>query len=73
MRAAVADLVPTARRGTGYGVFAAAYGAAALVGGALTGYLYGRSVPLLTAVVAVVQVVALILLVTVTRASRRPV
>jgi MFS family permease len=73
MRAAVADLVPTARRGTGYGVFAAAYGAAALVGGALTGYLYGRSVPLLVAVVAVVQVVALILLVTVTRASRRPV
>jgi MFS family permease len=70
MRAAVADLVPTARRGTGYGVFAAAYGAAALVGGALTGYLYGRSIPVLVAVVAVIQVIALGLLVTVTRAWR---
>jgi Na+/pantothenate symporter len=51
-------------------VFAAAYGAAALVGGALTGYLYGISVPVLVAVVAVIQVVGLGLLVTVTRVWR---
>lgn len=70
MRAAVADLVPTARRGTGYGVFAAAYGAAALVGGALTGYLYSISIPVLVAVVAVIQVIGLGMLVTVTRVWR---
>jgi hypothetical protein len=48
----------------------AAYGAAALVGGALTGYLSGISVPVLVAVVAVIRVVGLGLLVTVTRAWR---
>ncbi len=62
MRAAVADLVPTVRRGTAYGIFAAAYGVAALAGGALTGYLYGRSITALIIVVAVIQLVALALL-----------
>jgi len=62
MRAAVADLVPAARRGTAYGVFAAGYGAAALAGGALAGALYGVSVTALVAVTAALQLAALALL-----------
>jgi len=61
LRAAVADLIPSARRGTAYGIFAAAIGAAALVGGVLTGALYETSLPLLVTVVAGIQAAALIL------------
>lgn len=43
MRAAVADLVPASRRGTGYGVFTAVYGLAWLAGGAVIGELYDTS------------------------------
>jgi MFS family permease len=61
LRAAVADLVPSARRGTAYGIFAAAIGGAALVGGTVTGALYDTSLPLLAAVVAGIQAAALVL------------
>jgi MFS family permease len=44
MRAAVADLIPSHRRGTGYGTFTAIYGLAWLAGGALTGALYDTSI-----------------------------
>ncbi|MGW2523143.1 MFS transporter [Streptomyces sp. NPDC001617] len=64
LRATVADLVPPGRRATAYGVFAGVVGGASLVGGALTGALYGVSIPALIAVVVVVQVLALVLLVT---------
>ncbi|MFD8362596.1 MFS transporter [Streptomyces hygroscopicus] len=71
LRAVVADLVPSGRRATAYGVFAGAVGAASLVGGALTGGLYGYSVPVLITVVVVIQVLALALLgVTTTRRTR---
>ncbi|MBW8087162.1 MFS transporter [Streptomyces hygroscopicus subsp. hygroscopicus] len=71
LRAVVADLVPSGRRATAYGVFAGAVGAASLVGGALTGGLYGYSVPVLITVVVVIQVLALALLgVTTTRRIR---
>lgn len=46
-RAAVAGLVPADRRGTGYGVFNAAFGVAWFAGSALMGLLYGRSLPAL--------------------------
>jgi MFS family permease len=62
VRAAVADLVPPARRATGYGVFAAAYGGAAAVGGVLAGALYSRSVAALVAVTALIQAASLVLL-----------
>ncbi|MCH5676685.1 MFS transporter [Streptomyces gilvus] len=62
LRATVADLVPPGRRATAYGVFAGVVGAASLAGGALTGALYGTSIPALIAVVVGVQVVALVLL-----------
>jgi MFS family permease len=61
LRAAVADLIPSARRGTAYGIFAAAIGGAALVGGILTGALYETHLPLLVAVIAGIQVAALVL------------
>ncbi|HEX7589781.1 MAG TPA: MFS transporter [Demequinaceae bacterium] len=70
LRAAVADLIPSARRGTAYGIFAAAIGAAALVGGILTGGLYETHLPLLVAVIAGIQVAALVLYVAWSRGLR---
>jgi MFS family permease len=62
LRALVADLVPSGRRATAYGIFAAVMGGAALVGGTLTGALYDYSVHVLVITVAVIQVAALGLL-----------
>ncbi|MEU5273830.1 MFS transporter [Streptomyces hygroscopicus] len=72
LRAVVADLVPSGRRATAYGVFAGAVGAASLAGGALTGGLYGYSVPVLITVVVVIQVLALALLGVTTTHRTRP-
>ncbi len=63
----LADFV---RRATAYGLFAGVVGAASLAGGALTGGLYGYSIPVLITVVVAVQVLALVLL-AVTPATRR--
>ena len=62
VKALVARLVPAGRRATGYGMFAAVQGVAAVGGGAVAGWLSARSVPALIAVVAALQVAALILL-----------
>jgi MFS family permease len=62
VKALVAELVPAARRATGYGLFAAVQGAAAVAGGAMAGALYSTSVPALVAAVAATQVAALALL-----------
>ncbi|WP_234435965.1 MFS transporter [Streptomyces sp. NRRL S-813] len=70
LRATVADLVPSGRRATAYGLFAGVVGAASLAGGALTGGLYGYSIPVLITVVVAIQVLAVVLL-TVTRVARR--
>jgi MFS family permease len=59
MRAAVADLVPAARRGFGYGVFTAVYGLAWLAGGALIGLLYDMSVHAVIVYTIVTQVFAM--------------
>jgi MFS family permease len=67
VKAFVADLVPRDRRATAYGIFAGVQGAGALLGGIAVGALYGRSLPVLVAVVAAVQFVALLLLVPVAR------
>lgn len=69
LRAAVADLVPAARRATAYGVFAAGYGVAWLIGGGLLGILYGRSRPLLVAVVVVIELAAVAMLALTRRGS----
>ncbi|MEU2715463.1 MFS transporter [Streptomyces sp. NPDC007205] len=70
LRATVADLVPSGRRATAYGLFAGVVGAASLAGGALTGGLYGYSIPVLIMVVVAIQVLAVVLL-AVTRVDRR--
>ncbi|MCI0465821.1 MAG: MFS transporter, partial [Beijerinckiaceae bacterium] len=44
MRAAIAPLAPSVKRGTAYGIFNAAYGLAWFAGSALLGVLYGWSV-----------------------------
>jgi MFS family permease len=59
MKAAVADLVPAGRRGTGYGVFTAVYGLAWLGGSATIGALYEVSVGATILFTAVSQGVAL--------------
>ncbi|GHE15856.1 hypothetical protein GCM10010339_91880 [Streptomyces alanosinicus] len=70
LRATVADLVPSGRRATAYSLFAGVVGAASLAGGALTGGLYGYSIPVLIAVVVAIQVFAVVLL-AVTRVTWR--
>ncbi|MCX2180136.1 MFS transporter [Streptomyces sp. SKN60] len=62
LRAVVADLVPSGRRATAYGLFAGVLGVASLAGGALVGGLYGYSIPVLITVVVAVQVLAVVLL-----------
>lgn len=44
MRAAIANMIPSDRRGTAYGVFNTGYGLCWFIGSALTGYLYDVSV-----------------------------
>jgi len=67
VKALVADLVPSRRLATAYGVFAAFQGGAALVGGVLAGALYDVSLVALVVVVAVCQLASLVLLVRVLR------
>lgn len=62
VKAWVATLVPRERLGTGYGLFAAFQGAAALGGGTLAGVLYAEHLTALVTLVAALQVVALALL-----------
>jgi MFS family permease len=70
VKALVAQLVPAGRRATGYGMFAAVQGVAAVAGGALAGALSARSLPALIAVIAGLQLVALLLLVGTLRTTR---
>ncbi|MES1937417.1 MFS transporter [Salinisphaera hydrothermalis] len=58
LRAAVADMIPAARRGTAYGVFTAAYGLAWLGGSTVIGALYDASLVAVTVFVLVTQIVA---------------
>jgi MFS family permease len=67
MRAAVADMVPSARRGTAYGIFTAAYGLAWLVGSTAIGALYEHSVASIIYFTIATQAVALALFVPLAR------
>lgn len=60
LRAAVADLVPAATRGTGYGIFTAIYGIAWLAGSTIIGALYSASLTGLIIFTIGTQLVALI-------------
>ncbi|NLE64861.1 MAG: MFS transporter [Elusimicrobia bacterium] len=55
MKSAIADITPLKKRGTGYGIFNTTYGVAMLVGGGLTGFLYGISIPVLVVVLSTLQ------------------
>lgn len=66
VKALVADLVPPARRGTAYGVFAVFQGIGTLAGAALAGALYPNALAI-AAVTVPAQVVALVLLIIVVR------
>ncbi len=69
MRAAVADFVPSHRRGAGYGTFTAVYGLAWLVGASAIGWLYERGLADVVTFVVAVQAVALALLVPLLRSG----
>ena len=69
VKALVADLVPAAQRGTAYGWFAVFQGVGALAGATVAGALYG-AVPVLIAIVVVLQVAASVLLLVVLRRHR---
>ena len=71
VKAVVADLVPSARRATAYGVFAAIQGVAAVSGGALAGWLYQTSLPALVGVVAATQLAMALLLIFTLRWQRQ--
>lgn len=62
MRAAIAKLTPAFKRGSAYGIFNAAYGAAWFAGSSLLGVLYDGSVAWLAGVSVLLQGAALILL-----------
>ncbi len=59
MRAAIADLVPAARRGFAYGIFNTAYGAAWFVAGVAMGALYDISLAALAAFAVAMEIAAL--------------
>jgi MFS family permease len=59
MRAAVADLVPSARRGTAYGLFNGLYGVAWFLGSAAMGALYAVSIPALVALSVLLELASL--------------
>lgn len=67
MRAAVADIVPTERRGAAYGLFTGAYGVAWLAGSTIIGALYGTSIAAVVVFVVATQLVALMILIALLR------
>jgi MFS family permease len=63
IRAAVAQIVPAQKRGTGFGLFNACFGIAWFLGSAIMGFLYDISIPALIALSVTSQLIALPLLV----------
>ncbi|MGC8785026.1 MAG: MFS transporter [Armatimonadota bacterium] len=71
MRAAVARLIPSDRRGTGYGVFHTGYGLAWFAGSALMGWLYDRSLLALVTFSVLTQMAALVVFIVLARGHNR--
>lgn len=69
VKALVADLVPSRRLATAYGLFAAVQGGAAFAGAAWAGALYEHHIGVLVGVLVAAQVAATVLLVRVLRPS----
>ena len=70
MRAAVAGMVSSNKRGTAYGIFNTGYGVLWFVGSALMGIFYDFSIPLLVAFSMATQMVSIALLFQVKRISK---
>ncbi|MEO5533931.1 MAG: MFS transporter [Pseudolysinimonas sp.] len=70
VKALVADLVPVARRGTAYGVFAVFQGAGTFAGAVVAGALYPDA-GTLSIITIPAQIASLVLLIVVVRARRR--
>jgi len=60
MKSAIADLTPLKKRGTGYGIFNAAYGLAIFIGSAITGLLYEYSILSVIIISVAVEVAAIL-------------
>lgn len=71
MRAAVAGMAPTERRGTAYGIFNAGFGVFWFLGSALMGILYGVSIPALVVFSVIAQLASIPVLVLVIKKTRR--
>ncbi len=72
LRAGIASIVAPDRRASAYGVFAAAYGVAWLVGGTLLGFLYDQSLAALVIVCVAFQTAAVLLLLGTRQPARTP-
>lgn len=59
MRASIADMTPTSRRGVAYGIFNTAYGASWFVGSAAMGLMYEISATYIVALVLVAEIASL--------------
>ncbi|MDP3042732.1 MAG: MFS transporter [Candidatus Omnitrophota bacterium] len=59
MKSAIADLTPLKKRGTGYGIFNAAYGLAIFIGSAITGLLYEYSISTVIIMSVVIEIAAI--------------
>lgn len=70
MRAAVADLAPSRRRGAAYGLFNTVYGVAWIVGSAAMGALYERRPSGLLLFTVVMEAAALVAFITLVRRRR---
>jgi MFS family permease len=72
VRAVVADIVPTHKRGTGFGLFNACFGIAWFIGSVIMGILYDFSLPALIVLSICCQIGALPLLIRVHKRISRP-
>lgn len=72
VRAAIATMIPAARRGTAYGVFNGVYGVTWFAGSAAMGVLYDRSIPALILFSVLAQLVAVPILWGVATTGRPP-
>lgn len=70
LRAAVADMAPSDRRGAAYGIFNTGYGLFWFLGSALMGVLYDAALPALVAFSVMMQLIAVPLFLAVGRAQK---
>ena len=59
MKSAIADITTLSKRGTGYGIFNAAYGMAVFIGSAFTGLLYEYSIAVVIGMSILVEIAAI--------------